>query len=127
MGRSAKLHKRAKRPAGANIAFSTSSSSTKTLHRDNDPSTTTTLPAVTRQLSAQDEVSSAKKKAGLKAKVRAKVKAKTKPVSGEPSLPSSSGTTTEYVLGGADYVELMMGSRKRAREEAAKLPTDSDG
>ncbi|KAJ7600935.1 hypothetical protein C8J56DRAFT_21958 [Mycena floridula] len=29
------------------------------------------------------------------------------------------------VLGGADYVSLMMGSRKRAREEALKLPVDS--
>ena len=27
-----------------------------------------------------------------------------------------------YVLEGADYVELLMGSRKKAREEAAKLP-----
>ncbi|TRM64162.1 hypothetical protein BD626DRAFT_401781 [Schizophyllum amplum] len=26
------------------------------------------------------------------------------------------------VLGGADYVDLMMGSRKKAREQAAKLP-----
>ena len=28
------------------------------------------------------------------------------------------------VLGGADYVELMMGSRRKAREEAQKLPKD---
>jgi len=27
-----------------------------------------------------------------------------------------------HVLGGADYVDIMMGSRKRAREEATKLP-----
>ncbi|KAL1702488.1 hypothetical protein EV121DRAFT_281827 [Schizophyllum commune] len=26
------------------------------------------------------------------------------------------------VLGGADYVDLMMGSRKKAKEQAAKLP-----
>ena len=30
------------------------------------------------------------------------------------------------VLGGADYVELMFGSRRRAAEEAAKLPKDPD-
>lgn len=29
-----------------------------------------------------------------------------------------------HVLGGADYVNLMMGSRKRAKEEAMKLPVD---
>jgi len=28
----------------------------------------------------------------------------------------------EHVLGGADYVSLMMGGRKKAREEGAKLP-----
>ena len=28
------------------------------------------------------------------------------------------------VLGGADYVSLMMGSRKRAKEEAKKLPKE---
>ncbi|RDX50198.1 hypothetical protein OH76DRAFT_462223 [Lentinus brumalis] len=30
------------------------------------------------------------------------------------------------VLGGADYVELMFGSRRRAAAEAAKLPKDPD-
>ncbi|CAL1712481.1 unnamed protein product [Somion occarium] len=29
-----------------------------------------------------------------------------------------------HVLGGADYVELLTGSRRKAREEAAKLPKD---
>lgn len=28
------------------------------------------------------------------------------------------------ILGGADYVSLMMGSRKKARQEAAKLPKE---
>jgi hypothetical protein len=69
--------------------------------------------------SSAAEASSAKKKASLKAKVRAKSKTKAAAV-----LPSSSGSAGEHVLGGADYVELMMGSRKRAREEAAKLPVD---
>jgi hypothetical protein len=46
---------------------------------------------------------SSKKKSGLKAKGRGK---------GEGP-----------VLGGADYVELMMGGRRKARQEAEKLPT----
>lgn len=35
------------------------------------------------------------------------------------------GSSEGPVLGGADYVELLMGSRKRAKAEAAKLPKDS--
>ena len=31
-----------------------------------------------------------------------------------------------HVLGGADYVDLMFGSRRKAREEAAKLPKDAE-
>lgn len=31
-----------------------------------------------------------------------------------------------YILGGADYVTLMMGSRRKAREEAKKLPRDDE-
>jgi hypothetical protein len=31
-----------------------------------------------------------------------------------------------HVLGGADYVDLIMGSRRREREEALKLPRDTD-
>ncbi|CAE6411748.1 unnamed protein product [Rhizoctonia solani] len=31
-----------------------------------------------------------------------------------------------HVLGGADYVTLMMGGRAKAREEALKLPVDDD-
>ena len=30
------------------------------------------------------------------------------------------------VLGGADYVELMLGGRRKAAAEAAKLPQDAD-
>ncbi|KAF7298835.1 hypothetical protein MIND_00831200 [Mycena indigotica] len=37
-----------------------------------------------------------------------------------------SKASTSHVLGGADYVDLMMGSRKRAREEAARLPQDTE-
>ncbi|KAI0366662.1 hypothetical protein BV20DRAFT_1055491 [Pilatotrama ljubarskyi] len=50
-----------------------------------------------------------KKRAGLKAK------AKTHKREGDGP-----------VLGGADYVELMLGSRRKAKEEAAKLPKDPE-
>ncbi|KAI0087053.1 hypothetical protein BDY19DRAFT_995472 [Irpex rosettiformis] len=50
-----------------------------------------------------------KKKAGLKAKAYKR-------------KPGSTG----HVLGGADYVELMMGSRRNAMKEAAKLPKDPE-
>ncbi|KAL4245552.1 hypothetical protein ABKN59_010340 [Abortiporus biennis] len=49
-----------------------------------------------------------RKKAGLKAKA-------TKRKDGEG-----------HVLGGADYVELMMGGRRKAKEEATKLPPKED-
>ncbi|KAJ7132981.1 hypothetical protein C8R46DRAFT_1235524 [Mycena filopes] len=51
------------------------------------------------------QAQSAKKKAGLKQKAAG---------------PSKGGQG--HVLGGADYVDLMMGSRKKAQKEAAKLP-----
>jgi hypothetical protein len=31
-----------------------------------------------------------------------------------------------HVLGGADYVTLMMGGRRKAREEAMKLPHEEE-
>ncbi|KAB5589456.1 hypothetical protein CTheo_7110 [Ceratobasidium theobromae] len=37
---------------------------------------------------------------------------------------SSSGGEDGYVLGGADYVTLMLGGRAKAKEEARKLPAD---
>ncbi|KAJ7677438.1 hypothetical protein B0H17DRAFT_1236490 [Mycena rosella] len=60
---------------------------------------------------AQAQAQSAKKKAGLKQKSAA----------GKGASAASGG----HVLGGVDYVGLMMGSRKQAREEAAKLPRDA--
>ncbi|KAA1469795.1 hypothetical protein DENSPDRAFT_879215 [Dentipellis sp. KUC8613] len=51
----------------------------------------------------------AKKKAGLKEKA---VKLR-KP-----------GSSDEPVLGGADYVDIMMGGRRKAREAAKKLPRE---
>jgi hypothetical protein len=34
---------------------------------------------------------------------------------------ASAGGSSGYVLGGADYVDIVMGSRRREREEAQKL------
>ncbi|KAF8073878.1 hypothetical protein FPV67DRAFT_1666626 [Lyophyllum atratum] len=36
---------------------------------------------------------------------------------------TASGSSKDGLLGGADYVDLMMGSRKKAKQEAKKLPS----
>jgi len=36
----------------------------------------------------------------------------------------SAGKGEDRLLGGADYVSLMMGGRRKAREETKKLPND---
>ncbi|KAI0795265.1 hypothetical protein BC629DRAFT_314322 [Irpex lacteus] len=59
--------------------------------------------------SASQPVAEQRRKAGLKAKAYKR-------------KPGSDG----HVLGGADYVSLMMGSRRKAKEEAAKLPKDPE-
>jgi len=56
---------------------------------------------------------SAAKKAKLKGNKRVKLR----------SGSSSTTTTGWHVLGGADYVDIMMGGRRRENEEALKLPT----
>jgi len=60
-----------------------------------------------KQSNADASAENAKRKAGLKGKAAAAKR-----------LPGQTG----HILGGADYVSLMMGSRRRAKEEAAKLP-----
>ncbi|OAX42133.1 hypothetical protein K503DRAFT_711225 [Rhizopogon vinicolor AM-OR11-026] len=40
------------------------------------------------------------------------------------SKSKSSSSKGEHVLGGADYVTLLMGGRKKVAEEALKLPKD---
>ncbi|KAH0832097.1 hypothetical protein J3R83DRAFT_13006 [Lanmaoa asiatica] len=52
-------------------------------------------------------VQSAKKRAGLKSKAKAK--------------SGTKGTQGDHVLGGADYVTLLLGGRRKAAEEALKL------
>lgn len=58
--------------------------------------------------SSRSQVATAKKRSTLKQK----------------SGKSDASTTNKNVLGGADYVSLLMGSRQKVREEALKLPQD---
>ena len=109
MGKSAKLHKRTVRVASHVIVTDTffncyQHKKSKSSHVKGQPQTasiTTTGIAST----AKTQVDAAKKRATLKDKTR-------------KQLPS----TADGVLGGADYVALMMGGRRKAREEAQKLP-----
>lgn len=94
MGRNAKLHKRIKKKTAAS-----------------HPSALTGSAANTSSAHvASSHVQAARRRADLKSKSKSK--------------PSSSKTTGEHVLGGADYVTLLMGGRKKAAEEALKLPKD---
>ncbi|KIL62059.1 hypothetical protein M378DRAFT_808275 [Amanita muscaria Koide BX008] len=97
MGRSAKVHKRIPKKLKSAVSSAAGSSA--------NPQKSASAPP---QSKAQD----AKKRAGLKAKASKNKK--------------SSGPTGSGVLGDADYVSLMMGGRRKAREEAEKLPQDDD-
>ncbi|KAG1792946.1 uncharacterized protein HD556DRAFT_1444025 [Suillus plorans] len=99
MGRNAKLHKRIKKKT---TTSSTSHPSSRSLSAANTPN----APVVSSHVQA------ANRRADLKSKSKSK------------SKPSSSKVTGERVLGGADYVTLLMGGRKKAAEEALKLPKD---
>ena len=79
----------------------------KTTSSVSAPPKTTHIDPVREAKSQPTPAPSAKRRSGLKAKAAATKR------SGEG-----------HVLGGADYVSLMMGSRKQAREEAKKLPKD---
>ncbi|KAF5369538.1 hypothetical protein D9758_002599 [Tetrapyrgos nigripes] len=77
-------------------------------NKTTSPTTSSVQPAQTQQLQA------AKKKATLKEKSAAK-------------LASSTRKEGEYVLGDVDYVSLMMGGRRKAKQEAEKLASQSQG
>ncbi|KAG1873239.1 hypothetical protein C8R48DRAFT_449675 [Suillus tomentosus] len=97
MGRNAKLHKRIKKKT---TASSVSHPSSGSLSAANTPN----VPVVSSHVQA------ARRRADLKSKSKSK--------------PTSSKVTGERVLGGADYVTLLMGGRKKAAKEALKLPKD---
>ncbi|KAG1900475.1 uncharacterized protein F5891DRAFT_1238312 [Suillus fuscotomentosus] len=92
MGRNAKLHKRIKKKTTASSAS----------HPSSGAANTPNAPVVSSHVQA------ARRRADLKSKSKSK--------------PSSSKVTGERVLGGADYVTLLMGGRKKAAKEALKLP-----
>ncbi|KAJ3764383.1 hypothetical protein EV360DRAFT_77486 [Lentinula raphanica] len=67
----------------------------------------------------EQQLQASKKKATLKEKSKQASSAK---INNEGSIRQGG-----HVLGGADYVSLLMGGRRKAREEGAKLPRgDSD-
>jgi hypothetical protein len=85
-------------------------------------STTLTTPptpktAAVQAAAAAASVASAAKKAKLKGNKNKRAKLRSM---------SAAGATGGHVLGGADYVDIMMGSRRREREEAMKLPRDTE-
>ncbi|KAH6912676.1 hypothetical protein BKA70DRAFT_1422248 [Coprinopsis sp. MPI-PUGE-AT-0042] len=77
---------------------------------DDQKKPTTQGNSNTAAVSSRAQVQASKKKASLKAK----------------ASTSKSEKRDGHVLGGADYVSLMMGGRRKAREEAAKLPPPED-
>ncbi|KAI0051107.1 hypothetical protein FA95DRAFT_1554925 [Auriscalpium vulgare] len=74
------------------------------LHKRNKMNST---PAAGGHIEQAATVGAAKKKAVLKARSASR-------------KPGAEG----HVLGGADYVDIMLGGRRRAREAAQKLPQD---
>ncbi|KIK94051.1 hypothetical protein PAXRUDRAFT_828386 [Paxillus rubicundulus Ve08.2h10] len=95
MGRSAKFHKRIKKTGTS----SNTQSRPATQETKKKPSP-----------NAAPSVQSAKKRADLKSKVKAR--------------PTTKSVDGEHVLGGADYVTLLLGGRRKAAEEALKLPKE---
>ena len=114
MGRSAKVHKRAV-CSPVHLSLVQNPHSVTKLQKKASLSaqtkTTSSAPAVHVEKTAA--VASSKKKAGLKEKAAAAT-GKRKP------------GTEGRVLGGADYVDVMMGGRRKAKSEVLRLPMDED-
>ncbi|TEB30686.1 hypothetical protein FA13DRAFT_1792260 [Coprinellus micaceus] len=80
------------------------------LHKRVKKTTTSSSNPTTSSSQPQAAAAQAKKKATLKSKTSS----------------NRGGKGEGPVLGGADYVSLMMGGRRKAREEAKKMPMDED-
>lgn len=67
-------------------------------------------------------MASAAKKSRVKKGIRGKVKpAAVAAAQSSTAASAGAGASSGYVLGGADYVDIVMGGRRREREEAQKL------
>lgn len=117
MGRSAKVHKRAvstsKPLCNQQNAYRRSQQAKKTTSTTS-VATSTSKPTISAAAERTQVFAQSKKKAGLKVKAKEK---------GTPTETVIKGSGN--LLGGADYVDLMMGTRKQARQEAAKLHKDA--
>lgn len=110
MGKSAKLHKRTVRLL---FAYTVLLLITFYQHKK-DKSTGASGSAsasVTASTTTSAQVQAAKKRATLKNKT---------------TKMHGSSSAKDGVLGGADYVALMMGSRRKAQQEAQKLPQNNN-
>ena len=149
MGKSAKIRKRTVRPPHKTSILNPNKNSLaypsiptaaahllyiqkkKTSHAGTGTGTPTTLTTTLTPKSAAQATSvvaaSAAKKAKLKGNhSKSKRAAKLRSIAGGSSSSSTGATGPGgRVLGGADYVDIMMGSRRREREEAMKLPRES--
>lgn len=112
MGKSAKVHKRTVRtfpPFHARLSPHAYASIHPSQKKTASGASLTTPPSKPTPVV---EASAAKKKASTRNKGRVK----------RPRPPGAGESGP--VLGGADYVDMLLGSRRREREEAQKLPRD---
>jgi hypothetical protein len=84
------------------------------VHKRVKKSASNVAPSSSNGNTSSDRAQAAKKK--IATKLKAKSKAAT----------SNQSNDGEHVLGGADYVSVMMGGRRRAKEEAKKMPVSMD-
>ncbi|KAI6166582.1 hypothetical protein EDD17DRAFT_1175153 [Pisolithus thermaeus] len=120
MGRSAKVHKRVvslmsthAHPGAERLhplAIAPQKRTTKPQSQPAPPPEPKSKTKSSGPTTTETVVQSAKKRADLRLKAKNKGKSATK------------GADGGHVLGGADYVTLMMGGRRKAAEEALKLP-----
>ena len=110
MGKSAKVHKRTVRASSPLLGWGYSLPLIRSSQKKSASGASTALTTPPSKPIPVAVASAAKKKAS---KGRAK---RPRPSGGGGSGP---------VLGGADYVDILLGSRRRQREEAQKLSRDS--
>jgi riboflavin synthase alpha subunit len=147
MGKSAKIHKRTVRPPQKTSISNLNKNSPcspfsfsfqllppylptiqkkKTSNHGTGTGTSTTPKSAVLPVAAAAQATTTTSVAVASAAKNAKLKNKSKRVAKlRRSVAGSSSSGGHHVLGGADYVDIVMGSRRREREEAMKLPRDS--